>query len=34
VNLTADKESEYFGDGLADEVINALTRIPGGSSAI
>jgi TolB-like protein/Tfp pilus assembly protein PilF len=29
VNLTADKESEYFGDGLADEVINALTRIPG-----
>ncbi len=29
VNLTADKESEYFGDGLADEIINALTRIPG-----
>lgn len=29
VNLTSDKESEYFGDGLADEVINALTRIPG-----
>ncbi len=29
VNLTADKESEYFGDGLADEVINALMRIPG-----
>jgi len=29
VNLTADKESEYFGDGLADEVINALTRVPG-----
>jgi len=29
VNLTADRESEYFGDGLADEVINALTRIPG-----
>ncbi len=28
-NLTADKESEYFGDGLADEIINALTRIPG-----
>ena len=29
VNLAADKESQYFGDGLADEVINALTRIPG-----
>lgn len=29
VNLTEDKENEYFSDGLADEVINALTRIPG-----
>ncbi|HSQ19527.1 MAG TPA: hypothetical protein VLR92_04050, partial [Blastocatellia bacterium] len=28
VNLTADKENEFFGDGLADEIINALTRIP------
>lgn len=26
--LAGDKESEYFGDGLADDVINALTRIP------
>jgi serine/threonine-protein kinase len=28
-NLTADKENEYFSDGLAEEIINALTRIPG-----
>jgi eukaryotic-like serine/threonine-protein kinase len=28
-NLSADKENEYFGDGLAEEVINALTRLPG-----
>jgi TolB-like protein/Flp pilus assembly protein TadD len=29
VNLTGDRENEYFCDGLADEIINALTRIPG-----
>ncbi len=28
-NLTADKDNEYFGDGLAEEIINALTRVPG-----
>ena len=28
VILAGDKESEYFGDGLADDVINALTRNP------
>jgi len=28
-NLSADKENEYFGDGLAEEIINALTRLPG-----
>lgn len=28
-NLSADKENEYFSDGLADEIITALTRIPG-----
>ena len=28
-NLSADKENEYFGDGLADEIINMLTRIKG-----
>jgi serine/threonine-protein kinase len=28
-NLTADKENEYFGDGLAEEVINALAQVPG-----
>ena len=29
VNLSADKENEYFGDGLAEEIINVLARIPG-----
>lgn len=29
VNLSRDRNNEYFGDGLADEIINALTRIPG-----
>lgn len=28
-NLNGDPETEYFSDGLADEVITALTRIPG-----
>jgi TolB-like protein len=28
-NLSADPENEYFSDGLADEIITALTRIPG-----
>jgi serine/threonine-protein kinase len=27
LNLSSDKENEYFSDGLAEEVINALTRI-------
>jgi TolB-like protein len=27
-NLSADKENEYFSDGLAEEIINALTRFP------
>jgi serine/threonine protein kinase/tetratricopeptide (TPR) repeat protein len=29
VNLSGDKENEYFGDGLAEEVINALVKIAG-----
>jgi serine/threonine protein kinase/Tfp pilus assembly protein PilF len=29
VNLSADKENEYFSDGLAEEIINALNRLPG-----
>src|SRR3569833_583547 len=29
VNITADKENEYFGDGLADEIINALAGMRG-----
>lgn len=29
VNLSADKENEYFSDGLADDILNALTRAPG-----
>jgi len=27
LNLSSDKENEYFGDGLAEEVINALTKL-------
>jgi serine/threonine-protein kinase len=27
--MSPDKEDEYFSDGLADEIINALARIPG-----
>jgi serine/threonine protein kinase len=29
VNMSGDKEQEYFNDGLAEEIINALTQIPG-----
>lgn len=28
VNLTTDKENEYFGDGLAEEILNALAKVP------
>jgi len=28
-NLSADKENEYFSDGLAEEIINALTHVKG-----
>ncbi len=28
-NLSPDPDNEYFSEGLADEIINALTRIPG-----
>jgi serine/threonine protein kinase len=28
-NLSADKENEYFSDGLAEEIINFLAQIPG-----
>jgi eukaryotic-like serine/threonine-protein kinase len=28
-NLSADPENEFFGDGLAEEVLNALTQVPG-----
>lgn len=28
-NLSGDKENEYFSDGLADEILTALTRVPG-----
>ena len=28
-NMSADKESEYFSDGLAEEIIHALAQVPG-----
>jgi TolB-like protein/predicted Ser/Thr protein kinase len=28
-NMSADKENEYFSDGLAEEILNSLVRIPG-----
>jgi len=28
-NVSADKENEYFADGLAEEIINALSHVPG-----
>jgi len=28
-NMSADPENEYFSDGLAEEILNALTQIPG-----
>src|SRR5262249_18645654 len=28
-NLSADKENEYFSDGLAEEIINLLAQVPG-----
>jgi len=28
-NISADKENEYFSDGLAEEIINALTQVAG-----
>ena len=28
-NLSADKENEYFSDGLAEEIINVLAHLPG-----
>lgn len=28
-NLSADKENEYFSDGLAEEILNLLEKIPG-----
>ncbi len=29
VNMSADKENEYFSDGLAEEILNLLAQIPG-----
>jgi TolB-like protein len=28
-NMGGDKEQEYFSDGLAEEIINVLVKIPG-----
>src|SRR5262249_104647 len=27
-NLSSDQENEYFGDGLAEEILNALSHVP------
>ena len=29
MNLSADKENEYFSDGLAEDIIDALAQLPG-----
>ena len=29
VNMSAEAETEYFADGISEEIINALTRVPG-----
>jgi serine/threonine-protein kinase len=29
VNLSPDRDNEYFSDGLTEEIINALTKLPG-----
>jgi len=28
-NMSADRDNDYFSDGLSEEIINALTRLPG-----
>ena len=28
-NMSGDRENEYFSDGLSEEIINSLARIPG-----
>jgi len=28
VNLSSDKDQEYFSDGLAEELLNGLSRVP------
>ncbi len=28
-NMSADRENEYFADGMSEEIINALTQLPG-----
>jgi len=28
-DMSKDKDQEYFGDGISEEIINALTRVPG-----
>ena len=29
VNLSSDKEQEYFSDGLSEELLNLLSKVPG-----
>ena len=28
-NMSADPENEYFSDGMTEEIINALAKVPG-----
>jgi len=28
VNMSGDKENEYFSDGIAEEILNRLTKLP------
>lgn len=29
VNMSDDKDNEYFSDGMTEEILNALTKVPG-----
>ena len=33
-NMSADPENEYFSDGMTEEIINALSKVPGDPRGI